>query len=172
MRGGGKVATGGKALRVGSSPETCLCICEAHQLVKGFAVWGGVVKGSRWQWHGGVAVLIFHVQRRSGRGGGACRFACRPRRVCVPLERSARGRGGTEHLRCCFCACSSSVQRKMVGKRVGWLFGSLNFSNICSDRRTGTGLTTHAVSRRRRTPDDGGRRTDDDGRRRTRTEDE
>ena len=70
-----------------------------------------VVKGYGWQWHGGVAVLVCHVQRRSGRGGSACRFEYRARQVFVPFTGGGRGMGWHGGIAVLFM-CSSSVQRE------------------------------------------------------------
>ena len=56
MMGGDKVAVGGKPLQVWSSSETCLCICEAYQLVKRFAIWGEWSRGK-----GGSGMEVLRV---------------------------------------------------------------------------------------------------------------
>ena len=45
---GVKVVVGGKTLQTWSSPETCLCIWEVHQVVKRFAIWGEWSRGYGW----------------------------------------------------------------------------------------------------------------------------
>ena len=62
MMAGVKVAVGGKTLQTWSSPETCLCIWEVHQLVKRFAIWGEWWRGKCGSGTELIYGFVFRVQ--------------------------------------------------------------------------------------------------------------